>query len=86
MNTINLQIHYVDGTAVEVSTTAADFIAFEMKFDKSIAALGTDVRLTYLFFLAWTSLHRTKVTELSFEDWSATVSMVSEFSPKGSKA
>lgn len=86
MNPINLQIQYVDGSAVEVSTTAADFIAFEMKFDKSIATLGTDVRVTYLFFLAWAALHRTKATDLSFEDWAETVAMVGEFSPKESKA
>lgn len=87
MNPINLQIQYVDGSVAEASTTAADYIAFETKFDKSIATLGSDVRLTYMFFLAWACLNRTKATELSFEDWSATVAMVGESSsPKESKA
>ena len=76
MQPLNLQISFVDGTSSEVSTTAADYIKFETHFDKSIATLGNDVRLTYMFFLAWAAAKRTGVTELEFEAWSETVVMV----------
>lgn len=82
MQPINLQISFVDGTSSEVSTTAADYIKFETHFDKSIAALGSDVRLTYMFFLAWSAAKRTGKTELDFEPWSETVAMVGETEPK----
>lgn len=82
MQPINLQISFVDGTSLEVSTTAADYIKFETHFDKSIATLGDDVRLTYMFFLAWSAAKRTGKTELDFEAWSETVSMVGETDPK----
>jgi hypothetical protein len=82
MQNINLQIQFIDGTSQDVSTTAADYIKFETHFDKSIATLGDDVRLTYMFFLAWSAAKRTGKTELSFEDWSETVSMVGESEAK----
>jgi hypothetical protein len=82
MQPLNLQIQFIDGTSQDVSTTAADYIKFETHFDKSIAALGNDVRLTYMFFLAWSASKRTGKTELEFEDWSETVSMVGESEPK----
>jgi hypothetical protein len=82
MQNINLQIQFIDGTTQDVSTTAADYIKFETHFDKSIAALGDDVRLTYMFFLAWSAAKRTGKTNLEFEDWSETVSMVGESDPK----
>jgi hypothetical protein len=82
MQPLNLQIQFIDGTTQDVSTTAADYIKFETHFDKSIAALGNDVRLTYMFFLAWSASKRTAKTELEFEDWSETVSMVGESDPK----
>lgn len=82
MQPLNLQISFVDGTSSEVSTTAADYIKFETHFDKSIATLGNDVRLTYMFFLAWAAAKRTGVTELEFEAWSETVAMVGESEPK----
>ena len=85
MQPIHLQIQFIDGTTAEVSTTAADYIRFETHFDKSIAALGDDVRLTYMFFLAWSVQKRTKTTELDFEEWSETVAMVGESDPKASK-
>jgi hypothetical protein len=78
MEPINLQITYTDGSKANVQTNAYDYIKFESHFDKSIAALGTDVRLTYMFFLAWSAAKRTGGTDLDFDAWAETVSMVSE--------
>ena len=76
MQTINLLVEFLDGEIVEVKTVAADYIAFETKFDKSISELANEARMTYLFYLGWHVLKRTKVTELDFEAWSETVAMV----------
>jgi hypothetical protein len=82
MEPLNLQIQFIDGSTADVSTSAADYIKFETYFDKSIATLGTDVRITYMFYLAWAALKRTGGTELDFDPWSETVSMVGEAEQK----
>jgi hypothetical protein len=79
MDPINLQIEFLDSSEpVIVSAIAADLIAFEAKFDLSVSKLGTDVRLTHMFFLAWHALKRTKKTDLEFEPWTETVAIVRE--------
>lgn len=80
MDPINLQIDYVDGATVVVSTTAADLIAFESHFDMSVAKLADNIRLTHLFYLAWHVLKRTGETVEEFEDWAVSVSIVVEAS------
>jgi len=78
MNPITLQVTYIDETSVECSAIAADLIAFEARFDLSVARLGNEVRLTHMFFLAWHALKRTGQTTDDFEKWVESVSMVSE--------
>jgi hypothetical protein len=80
MDPINLQIDFIDEgqNCVTVSAIAADLIAFETHFDLSVSRLGADVRLTHLFFLAWHACKRTKLTELEFEAWTETISIVKE--------
>ena len=70
---INLQVTYLDGSDKLVTALAADLIAFEAKFDLSIARLDKEVRLTHLLFIAWNVEKRTKATELEFEAWTETV-------------
>lgn len=82
MNPINLRVDYTDGTSAECSALAADLIAFEARFDLSVARLQKEIRLTHLFFLAWHSLKRTGETKDDFEKWVDLVSMVSEASTK----
>ena len=78
MNPINLRVTYIDETTVECSAIAADLIAFEARFDLSVARLGDEVRLTHMFFLAWHALKRTGQTTDEFDKWVESVSMVSE--------
>lgn len=73
---INLQITFVDGTTKQVEAGAADIVAFEQKFDLSIARLEKDFRLTHLFFLAWNAEKRTKNTNDDFETWLENVQLV----------
>ena len=82
MNPINLRIEFVDGSSAEVTAIAADLIAFESKFDLSVARLEKEIRLTHLFFLAYAVLKRTGQTMEEFEKWAESVSMVAEASGK----
>jgi hypothetical protein len=82
MNPINLQVTFIDETTVECSAIAADLIAFEARFDLSVARLEKEVRLTHMFFLAWHALKRTGQTTDEFEKWVESVSMVAEASTK----
>jgi hypothetical protein len=81
---INLQIQFEDGTSKEITANAADLVAFEDKFDVSVARLGDESKLSHLLYLAWHSEKRTKVTDKSYEDWLSTVAGVgdSEKDPK----
>lgn len=73
---ISLRVSYSDGSAVDCMTSAADLIAFESEFDRSVAKLESEVRFTDLAWLAWHSLHRTKRTALDFTEWADTLDTV----------
>jgi hypothetical protein len=76
---INLQLTFADKTEKEITANAADLVAFEDKFNLSIAALGGgEPRLSHLLYIAWHSETRTKGTNLSFEEWCSTVEAVGE--------
>jgi len=82
---ITLQITFLDGTVHEVLVSAADMVAFEDKFNISIAKLD-EARISWLLFLAWNSEKRRKVTDKSYEDWIDLVETVgSPEDPKASK-
>lgn len=66
---INLQITYNDGTTKGVKAVASDLVAFESKFDISIARLEQNLKLTHLLFMAWHVEKRTKQTALEFDAW-----------------
>lgn len=66
---INLQVTYNDGATKSVTANARDLVAFETKFDLSIARLEQNVKLTHLLFLAWHSEKRSKQTSDEFEAW-----------------
>jgi hypothetical protein len=71
-----------DGTTKDVVGIAADIVAFETKFDLSMARLEKEVRMTHLFFLAWHVEKRTGGTNDEFEKWLETVDMVQAAEPK----
>jgi hypothetical protein len=73
---INLQLTYTDGTKKVVTATAADLVAFETKFDISVARLEQNVKLTHLLFLAWHAENRAKTTGLDFDAWLETIESV----------
>jgi len=73
MNPISLTVFFADGTEKAVTAVAADLIAFEQHFDKSVSILQNDYRLTYLFYICWHVLKRTGETKQEFDDWIGTV-------------
>lgn len=75
---IELQVRFDDGSEKRIICGAADMIAFEEKFDKSVMSLAKDPRLTHMIYLGWHSEQRTKSTALSFEEWAATISDIGE--------
>ncbi len=79
---INLHLTFTDETEKDISAIAADLVAFETKFDLSIARLQNEVKLTHLLFLAHSAEKRTKATTLEFEAWTETVSSIEAIDPK----
>ena len=80
---INLQLTN-NGEAKDIVCNAADMVAFEEKFNVSIASLTKEPKMSYMLYLAWHSEKRTGGTKDSFEKWLETVEMVgaSESDPK----
>lgn len=66
---INLRVKYDDQEAKKVVCSAADLVAFEEKYDRSVARLEKEFKITDLLFLAWHSEKRTKATNKEFNDW-----------------
>ncbi len=82
---INLQLEYTDGTKKTVTARPSDFVAFETKFNLSIAKLEQEVKFTHLLFLAWHVEKRTKATELEFDNWVDSVDTIQAEEQKKSK-
>lgn len=65
---LTLRIEFADGTHKDVLVSAADMVAFEDRFNVSIAKLD-DPRMGWLLFLAWHSEKRRKQTSAEYEQW-----------------
>jgi hypothetical protein len=78
----NLQVVYSEGVTRDVVGKAVDIVAFEQKFDISMASLQNSVKVTHLMFLAWHVEHRVGNTKDDFEQWLETVDMVQAADPK----
>jgi hypothetical protein len=79
---INLQLTYDNGTEKLISAQASDLVAFETKFDMSIARLEKEVKLTHFLFIAYSAEKRTKSTDLDFDAWVETVTQIEAKTPK----
>ena len=73
---INLQVTFNDETEKTITATAADLVAFETKFDLSVAQLEKQVKLTHLLFIAHNAERRSGDTKLDFEKWTETVQSI----------
>ena len=81
---INLRVEFTEGEPKDVICSAPDLVAFEDKFDRSVAKLEAEFRLTDLLFLAWHAENRKKQTKKDFDAWLEDVESigVSETDPK----
>lgn len=70
---LNFKVTFSDGSATEAIASVADQVAFEREFDKSIADIAGDVRITDMTWLAWHGLKRAGKVSASFDDWVNTV-------------
>jgi hypothetical protein len=66
---INLRVKYENGSDKEVVCSARDLVAFEEHFDRSVAKLQVEFKITDLLWLAWHSENRRKETSKQFENW-----------------
>jgi hypothetical protein len=73
---IAFEITYNDGSASDTAiASVADQVAFERTFDRSIANLSSDFRLTDMCWLAWSGLRRKKNIP-DFDEWLGAVAGV----------
>lgn len=78
----NLRIVFSDGTEKDIVGKAADIVAFEERFDMSMAALEGNVRVTHLLYLAWHAEKRAGNTKDAFDKWVESVDAVEAADPK----
>lgn len=70
---ITMTVTYADGSAVSTAATTADLVAFEDHFNRSVARLEVELRLTDICWLAWRSLSRQGKTAADFTAWLETI-------------
>lgn len=81
---LDLRIVFVDGTEKLIVAGLPDFVAFESKFEKSMAVFAQgNVHATWLLFVAWNAFRRAG-EQAAFDDWLLTVADigVAESDPK----
>lgn len=69
---MNATVEYADGSVADVVISAPDFVAFETKYDRSVARFATEIKFTDICWLAWHRLHRDKKAG-EFEAWLDTI-------------
>ena len=75
---LNLQVTYSDKTEKTIEAGTPDLVAFEDKFNVSVAQLGRDTRISWLLFLAWHAEKRKGATKDTYEKWLDTVENLGE--------
>ena len=66
---LHLRVTNSDGSAVDVKVSAADLVAFESEFNRSVAKFQNEFRLTDMYWLAWHSMKRTNPSVPGFMEW-----------------
>lgn len=81
---LNLQLTYQDKTQKDLMAIAADFVAFEERFDMSVTRLDKEARVTHFYFMAYAVEVRTGAVDkkVPFEEWVKTIEGVEVKNPK----
>lgn len=72
----HLRVIQPDGSAVDVTATAADFVEYEEHYQRSAARIATETRFADMAFLAWAAMVREGKTSSDFKPWLATIETV----------
>jgi hypothetical protein len=64
---MTFNVTYEDGRVVEAVAKPKDIVAFERQYGVSMGAIGEDARMEWLFYLAWSPLHRSKQEPAAFD-------------------
>lgn len=72
---MQLHVTYADGSGADATVSAPDLVAFETKFDRSVARFESEVKFTDLVWLAWHRLHRSGEAG-EFDKWLENVDSV----------
>ena len=67
----------LDGKQRTIFAAFPDFIAFENKYNRSVAKFEAELTLTDLAYLGWHAEHRLKKTGLDFESWCVEIESLS---------
>jgi hypothetical protein len=73
---MNLAVTYTNESVTDVTVSVADFVAFEEKFDRSVAKFEQEFKLTDMCWLAWHRLAKQDKKTGDFTDWLETVDSV----------
>jgi hypothetical protein len=69
---MTFEVTYDDGRVVEAVAKPKDVVAFERQYGQSMAAFGGDAKsvpMEWLFYLAWSPLHRSKQEPRAFDEF-----------------
>lgn len=69
---MTFHVTYEDGREVEAVAKAKDFVAFERQYGQSMSAFGDETKaapLEWLFYLAWSPLHRQGRESRAFDEF-----------------
>ena len=69
---MTFKVTYEDGREVEAVAKPKDIVAFERQYGQSMASFGDETKpppMEWLFYLAWSPLHRSKREPRAFDEF-----------------
>lgn len=68
---MQFKVDYADGKTVEVTAGPKDFVAFERQYQQPVTVFGESKALHFewLYYLAWSVLHRTGQEPAGFDEF-----------------
>jgi len=66
---MQLKVTYNDGSAADATVSAADLVAFEETFDRSVAKFADEMKFKDICWLGWRALNKRGGVTDEFADW-----------------
>ena len=64
---MTFDVTYDDGRKVTTSAKPKDFVAYERQYARSVVKMEQELTLEGIYYLAWSSLHRTRQEPADFD-------------------